>query len=167
MTRAEKRAANKAAHVNKGWPHNKGSGIPARGLPASGPGWGGPAKGDPGPRIDAGAYGDSVRAMIKNPEIRARNEARAEELREFYYQTAKNEAEPTLVRMAAADKYLDRVEGKPIARSVTTTVDDVSELSDIELAAEIARLEREIAQSEAGASEAPEGEPAGGVSPLH
>jgi hypothetical protein len=166
MTRAEKRAANKAAHVNLGRGHNKGSGIPARGLPATGLGWGGPAKGDPGPLFDS-QYAKAMSEMAKNPEVRARNEARAEELREFYYQTAKNENEPTLIRMAAADKYLDRVEGKPIARSVTTTVDDVSELSDIELAAEIARLEREIAQCTAGTSEAPAGEPAGGVSPLH
>lgn len=51
MTRAEKRAANKAAHVNLGRGHNKGSGKPASGFPAMGS-LGGPARGrrcGPGP----------------------------------------------------------------------------------------------------------------------
>ena len=52
---------------------------------------------------------------------------------------AKN-AEREETKLNAAKAYLDRVEGQPIARQVTATVDDVSSLDDRELLGELARL---------------------------
>lgn len=167
MTRAEKRALNKARHVNRG-AGNQGNGA-GRGGPAKGAGggdpWGGPARGASASRILPGDP-DGIQRMSKDPDIKARNEARNVELKEHLYHLAKN-AEREETQLSAAVAWLDRDEGKPIARSVTTTVDDVSQLSDLELTAEIARLERELGEAAPRAGEAEAGKPPGGVPPIH
>lgn len=161
MTRAEKREANKAAHVNKGRGHNKGSGIPA-----SGPGWGGPANGASASRIKPGDP-DGITRLARDPAHMSAKDALAEEMTAIIVDVARDETVPPQTRVIAADKVLDRVQGKPIARTVTTTVDDISQLTDIELAAEAARLARELGLSAAGDGEAAAGKPPGAVPPVH
>jgi len=126
-----------------------------------GDGWGGPAKG-------AGSTEplDGVRHLSKDEDLKADKKARAEALKDHLFKLATT-AERQETQVSAATAWLDREEGKPIARTVTTTVDDVGQLSDLELAAEIARLKREIGDAPAGAGEAEAGKPAGGLSPLH
>jgi hypothetical protein len=81
------------------------SGTPASGLPAMGPGWGGPAKGsftpfEPGhpyyaPREDSKARAANVLDKLYTLAISAESEG---------------------VQMMAAERFLDRVEGKPVQR---------------------------------------------------
>ena len=138
----------------------KGSGIPAKGK-----GWGGPAKGASASRIKPGDP-DGIAAMGNDPDMRARNAERNARLKDHLFNLAIS-AENEHAQIAAAQAWLDRDEGKPISRSVTATVDDVSQLSDLELAAEIARLKRELGEGAPGAGEAAAGEQASGVPPIH
>ena len=80
----------------------------------NGPGWGGPAKGAgtgtrphivPGPgRGHTSPAGDARRE---------RDAKWAEEMRQLYYEVATNPRETTQNKLTAADKLLDRIEGKP------------------------------------------------------
>ncbi len=76
-----------------------------------GPGYGGPANGASSSRIDAGEYGDMVRALARDPKnIEAKAQAR-----ELYLGTlvqVMTTAEVDAARVAAADKFADRVDGK-------------------------------------------------------
>ena len=127
MTRAEKRAANRANHVNRG-ARNTGSGIPASRIPAQGSSgcWAsGPARGASTFRFQPSGdpESDAFRAMLKDPDARAKWEARAEEMRELMYQVATTSALP-MERLAAADKLLDRIEGKPKATTLLGGAED-------------------------------------------
>ena len=138
----------------------KGSGIPAKGK-----GWGGPAKGASASRIKPGDP-DGIQAMANDADIKARNAERNERLKDHLY-TLATTAQNEHAQIAAAQAWLDRDEGKPISRSVTATVDDVSQLSDLELAAEIARLKRELGEDAPRAGEAAAGEQVSDVPPIH
>lgn len=166
MTRAEKRVLNKARHVNRGRA-NRGTGE-GRGGPAAGAGrgdpWGGPARGASGSRILPGDP-DGIQRMSNDPDIKARNAARNAELKDHLYDLAKH-ADRQETQLSATMAWLDRDEGKPISRNVSATVDDVSKLSDLELTAELARLEREVTAAAARGGEAEAGKQAGGVPPL-
>jgi len=96
-------------------PRPKGSGIPAKG-----PGWGGPARGASKSRIDAGPAGDAIRAMARDPAVIADKEQAAEQMRNVLYGLALG-AENEHARITAADKLLDRLEGKPLARNDLTS----------------------------------------------
>lgn len=129
-----------------------------------GEGWGGPARGA-GHRF---VKGEVLPAQGKGTTA-AYAEAREERnrlLKDHLFDLALR-AERQETQVSAAIAWLDRDEGKPIARTVTATVDDVSQLTDLELAAEIARVERELAQAQAGAGEAAAGKPSGDVPPIH
>lgn len=130
--------------------------------PGKGEGWGGPAQGEG----HTFAPGDPLAGKRLEPDAKAEREARIAKLRDHLFWLATN-ADRQETQLAAANAYLDREEGKPIARTVTATVDDVSKLSDLELTAELARTEREIAQAAARNGEAAPGEQASGVPPLH
>jgi hypothetical protein len=76
-----------------------------------GAGWGGPANGSSASRIDAGEYGEHVRALARDPK---HAEAKAA-LRELYLTTLVQvavTAPEAGARVAAADKLADRVDGK-------------------------------------------------------
>ena len=107
------------------WPkgtHGAGKG------PAGGAGWGGPATGNSGDRpatpfsADSetrqtipGGVGDPDKAAARAAR-QAELEARADWYLDFYHSVVANEVEPTPNRIAAADKALDRIVGKAVAR---------------------------------------------------
>lgn len=84
---------------------------PRKGKGSMGPGWGGPARGASDSRIDCGEYGDMVRALARDPaNIEAKQEAR-----ELYLGTLVNvmvSSDQDAAKVAAADKFADRVDGK-------------------------------------------------------
>ena len=88
--------------------------TPARGGPANGAGWGGPARGASTSRLSTSGdiYSDQVRALRFDGEHMARKEAVAAQMRAVLYAVA-IEGEAEAVRVAAADRLLDRIEGKP------------------------------------------------------
>lgn len=96
--------------------------------PPKGAGWGGPAKGASRSRIQPGDP-DGIQKMSNDPEIKARQAERAAKLHDMIYNLAMGEdLEGSPIpqgelrhetRLAAATAYLDRVEGKPVARSDT------------------------------------------------
>lgn len=130
-----------------------------------GDGWGGPAQGESTSRIKPGDP-DGIQARASDPVVLADKEAKAALLEDHLFSLAFN-AERQETQVSASNAWLDRVKGKPIARTVTTTVDDVSQLSDLELTAEIARLDREIGSVKAGSGEAEAGKQASRVPPVH
>lgn len=120
-------------------PRNPGSGKPphngkARNQPATGLGWGGEAKGA-GKRVDLA----EVRPLRWDPANREQKEQVAAEMRGVLYHVAlQGEAEQS--RINAADKLLDRIEGKPVQRQdINMRTIDPDELTDEELAAIAAR----------------------------
>lgn len=129
MTRAERRALNKAAHVNRGragWGNGAGQGGPASRLPRAGAGWGGPRRGAHELRLLKPAgdpESDAIRAMSHDPDIKARNEAWAEEMRAVLYRVATT-GDAEMARISAADKLLDRIEGKPVAKTLVGGAED-------------------------------------------
>ena len=92
----------------------KGSGIPAKGA-----GWGGPAKGASTSRIKPGDP-DGIAAMSRNPAVMADKAEAAEQMRNVLYGIALD-GENEHARIAAADRLLDRLEGKPLARNDLTS----------------------------------------------
>jgi hypothetical protein len=48
------------------------------------------------------------------------------------------------LRLAAADKLLNRIEGRPVAKLVTARPDTLSQMTDDELDAEIDRLRKRV-----------------------
>lgn len=153
-------------------PHTSRPGGPGRGHKrkiGNGPGWGGPAKGAGSSRPSLPLIGIDRDHATPEAKSMGRKEAdaRSEEMRELYYSVAKNTAEPTMVRLFAADKLLDRIEGKAVATNVNVNANNLAALSDAELAAELARLEREARDAAARVSEAGGDEPAGDVPPVH
>lgn len=109
-----------------------GRGGPAKGA-GTGKGWGGPARGASTSRIRPGDP-ESIQRLSNNPDVKARQALRAEALTDHLFDLAMN-AERQETQLAAAVACLDRIEGKPIQRSVTATVADPSSLSDAELVA--------------------------------
>jgi hypothetical protein len=146
--------------ATKGTRRGNGAGHGA----GKGEGWGGPAKGA-GTRFVAGEV-QPLQGKGGTAPVVEKREDRLALLRDHIWNLALT-AQREETQLAAATAYLDREEGKPIARTVTATVDDVSQLSDLELAAEIARIDRELAAAKAGGGEAAPGKPTGDVPPLH
>lgn len=125
----------------------------------NGAGWGGPAKGASTSRIKPGDP-DGIRTMNRGKEVQAE---RREKVLRMYEEIVDDPEQPVMARITAGDKLLDRIDGKPMQTNLNLNRDDVSRLSDAELEAEIARLEREAAGAAAG--EAKPGDPVepGGV----
>ena len=100
----------------------RGNGA-GHGGPKAGAGWGGPAKGAAelrplAPKGDP--YSDAVRDLSHAPDVLANAEQVKAQMRAVLYQIAlAGEAEA--VRMNAADKLLDRLEGKPVQRQDLTS----------------------------------------------
>lgn len=104
----------------------------------TGAGWGGPAKGagNGGKRHANFAPGNQEAVGHTGPGARA---ARIEALKDHLYLLATT-AEKQDTQVRAAEAYLNRVEGTPIARSVVATVDDPTQLADDRLESRIADL---------------------------
>lgn len=85
--------------------------------PPKGAGWGGPAKGASRSRIRPGDP-DGIQRMSNDPEVKARQAERVALLHEHLYGLA-TEADRQETQLAATIAYLDRIEGKPVARNDT------------------------------------------------
>ena len=89
------------------------------GLPATGAGWGGPANGRFAPPIGSGYQppGAAIGAGIKAARTAA-EAARPHAVRmvEVWRQIAEDETQPAPARVVAADKIVERAEGKPRER---------------------------------------------------
>lgn len=119
----------------------------------NGEGWGGPANGASTSRFQPGESGGG-----HLPENRAKAASRAEEMRDVLYGIATNKKAHAMVRVNAADKLLDRIEGKAPQTNINRNTNDLSSLSDAELDAELAR--REGTPPGAAAGTGPAGDPA-------
>lgn len=131
----------------------------------NGAGYGGPAKGaDPqrreSLRLADGEYNPNpAGGTAPSASTVARRERAMAVL-----DTAMEEGETWTVKVLAADKILDRIEGKAIARTVPLTKDEYDQLTDAELAAERARIDAALAEARADrAGEGVPAEPAGVV----
>ena len=131
---AARRKGNEAAKRKNNKP---ASGIVASGLPAAGPGWGGEANGV------APAFTEEYQpAKLTDKTTRGlSDEIVSAQMRDVLYTVAQT-SEFEMARIAAASKLLDRIEGTPIARSISYRADEVSKLTDDEILAELALLGR-------------------------
>lgn len=131
---AAKKPSRRGAHLKGLTEHER----PASGIPAMGDGYGGEAKGE--------------RALIVGAHTKDRiadKKATRERMRALYERFADDESLHPMVRIAAADKLLDRLEGKPANLNVNLDADDLDRLSDADLRAEAERLADQIADAEA------------------
>jgi len=130
----------------------------------NGAGWGGPKKGA-GKGGEAKAFtAESLAPHLRTPALGAENrfsslprderghvvlsdkraqaEARAEQLKDKLYDLALN-AQREADQKAAAEAWLNRHEGMPVARNINANVDDISKMSDEALRATLqAELDR-------------------------
>lgn len=116
------------------------------GIPASGAGWGGPAKGA-GTTTPINEHPDSFAALPPG-ERKAKlvdKAAAAERALVIYESIMENEAEMASNRISAANALLNRIEGMPVARSITGTMDDLERMSDADLIAELERANKILA----------------------
>lgn len=108
-------------------PFKKGGPNPRRG---NGAGWGGPAKGASTSRIDAGEAGEAIRALARDPANKSlKDEMRADLWARLHHIALNGETET--VQVTAADKLLDRIDGKA---TVGKPDDDGRQVSKIEYA---------------------------------
>lgn len=112
----------------------------------NGAGWGGPARGASASRIKPGDP-DGIQAMVNDPDVKAKAAARVEALKDHLFGLATG-AERQETQLAAAVAYLNRVEGMPIARTVTATVADPNSLTDADLAAIVASGGKVVVEEE-------------------
>jgi len=102
-------------------PRNPGSGKLPVNTPARGTGWGGEAGGyvhSPPNHVERLAQLASAGSRAPGYRALERTE-RVEALRQILWDIATNPKEPTQNRILAADKCLDREEGKPVQKVVT------------------------------------------------
>lgn len=143
-------------------------------MPGSqGKGWGGPAKGagkgpakpftaeSPTRQTIPGGKGDPVK-MDARAEKRARDEVRAEELRDHLY-TLATKAERQETQLSAAVAFLNRVEGMPVAKQQVEIKRPIEEMTEAELASAIELIRATIAGNAEGAGSG--GREAGGGKP--
>lgn len=116
------------------------------GHTATGSGWGGPVK---GASTTAGAViecqplstacpRDEHGHLLEMPEKQERTAL----LNDNLFDIATDPAQPGGVRVMASIGALDRLEGKPVQRTITANADDLARLTDDELRAELERFGR-------------------------
>jgi len=126
-----------------------------------GMGWGGPAKGGGGNK--KAPFNGSKTAgpgrgkfSLEGEERAARNTRHAEEMRSLYYEFALDPNKDDGTRLSAATHLLNRLEGSPVAKILTGPTDELANLTDEQLAAELAQQRAKAAAltAEAAAPEA-------------
>lgn len=125
-----------------------------------GDGWGGPPKGaDPAhePMHAPFAVGNSISSLPVNARTELRRH-RAAEMEDTIYRLAVD-AEREETRLAAATKLHAIYEGTPVARTVTFTANELSDLDDAALEVRREALEAKLRGDPRGTSEAPSGKP--------
>jgi len=139
---------------------------PARGGPASGPGvgdgWGGPPRGagngserntfnfESSREATAKRDTDRRAGIVSKADIRRQ---RTEELEGLLYDLAFH-AEREETKVSAATKLYAIYNGQPVARNINVQADDISQLSDDELRAELARTGGAPSAPDTGTEEA-------------
>lgn len=106
-------------------PRNPGTGKAPHNGPAAnagkgGDGWGGPPQGGSTSRITADADGDAIRALRHDPGNIEAKAVLSGAMRQVLFDVATSVSEPGPSRVNAADKLLDRIEGKATQRSEMT-----------------------------------------------
>lgn len=107
-------------------PRNPGTGKAPHNGPAAnagkgGDGWGGHPKGASTAKpIDSTADGDAIRALRHDPANVAAKAVLSGAMRQVLFDVATSAREPGPSRVSAADKLLDRIEGKATQRSEMT-----------------------------------------------
>jgi hypothetical protein len=119
----------------------KGAG---HGGPANGAGWGGPAKGAHPPKDGHAPFEGTPgpgrgKFSIAGEAKKEQTYRRVETLMQLLWDIANNEKEITPSRIQAANHLLNRIQGLPIQTVVTAAADDLSMMTDDELAADIVR----------------------------
>jgi len=146
----------------------------------NGAGWWGPAKGagskapkaapfEPGNQAGVGANEAKSVGQIAHNTAKELVVSNAVKAAQVWIDVMNDKTQPGAVRVAAAAKVVEHAEGTPIARSVSIKSDEVSELSDAELAAALAALRKDVAAEQARARGDSAAEPAeaAGVPSLH
>ena len=101
----------------------------------NGPGWGGPAKGAAVDRSEAVMATPGARSTPETQAKAITRERRREMMIAVYERIADDVDAPAMAQITAADKWLDRHEGKAIARTVSAIVGDAKKLDDAALIA--------------------------------
>jgi hypothetical protein len=118
----------------------------------NGAGWGGPAKGA-GKKTSRYVFGKAGPGRghfsIAGEQRMERESRQAQEMRELLYGFATDDEREDAIRLQAANKLLDRIEGLPVQKIVQQEQDALSRMSDEELAAYEAEQEARIASHEA------------------
>lgn len=121
---------------------------PGHGGPANGEGWGGPAKGasDKGQRpAFVGTPGPGRgKFSVAGEAKKEQTYRRVETLMQLLWDIANNEKEVTASRINAAQHLLNRIQGLPVQTVLTSTTDDLSMMTDDELAADIEGRSRKV-----------------------
>lgn len=140
----------------------------------TGAGWGGPAKGgSPTPTRSAFEAGNTIAVGHGHPtatvheQNQARDAERAQALKDHLF-TLATSAERQDTQVRAAEAWLNRQEGMPVARNVNLNLNEVSRLTDADLDAEISRLAPGAGDTGSDvAGEASSGLPAGSGDLVH
>lgn len=122
-------------------------------------GWGGPAKGKgavkPAYVFDGKPGPGRGNFSIAGEERKEQKNRRVESLYGFLwdlvFEPTKDSSLTAAVRATAADKLLNRLEGLPVQRVISSTTDDLSMMTDKELDDDITAGERKRAAAAAGA----------------
>lgn len=136
---------------------------------SQGTGWGGPArpnnKGvkdifdeDPEKAAAAKKY-----FMDKRPELLASKKERVRAMEDVLLDIALNEGQHPGTRVNAASRLHAIYEGNPVNKNINANVDDVSEMSDEQLNAELSRVQGKIAEASSGATSAVDSDELPGV----
>lgn len=119
------------------------------GRRGKGAGWGGPAKGS-GNGSERQAFGDETNAQghskatpISEGNRRALRSEQAESMKDLLVTIATDVGQPGAVRVAAADKFIDRIEGKAVQKQVVKLDINPDDMTDAEIIAAIRAEEDE------------------------
>lgn len=138
---------------------------PRPGKPANGPGWGGDAKGASESRFTPETAA-MIRALADDPQNKAAKTHFRHVSLTTWVDVALN-SDNDGHRNVAAEKIAERAgfPREPVV-NVNLNKSDLDDLTDEQLDAEIARLQRAVGGGAAGEGKAPAGEQAGGVPAL-
>ena len=119
----------------------------------NGAGYGGPAKG-PGADAPMQPPFEAGNQTAAGPHDNTTGAEQRAEMLAIITEVAKDRSQPGMARISAADKWLDRYEGKPLARNLNINTDELADLDDDALAARRADLERAL-RAGVGGTETP------------
>jgi hypothetical protein len=88
---------------------------------------------------------DATRARLSDMNLRDRNAQRRAKVLDLYETIVDDDEAPVMARIAAGDKLLDRIDGKPVQTNVNLGADELERLTDDELRAERARVDAALA----------------------